>query len=153
MPITPEQIVAQARTWLKTPFHHQGRLKHKGVDCIGLIVGVMNELELSDDTGRFLSSYDVSGYSVTPDGYSLKAALDKHFQIVPIDEICPADILLFRFNKNPQHVAFVTDRADGAIGILHCYSTSNYVVEHILDKSWRRLIVAAYRFKPEHLPK
>lgn len=153
MTVTPKQIVAQARTWLKTPFHHQGRLKHKGVDCIGLIVGVMKELELSDDTGKLLYSYDVNGYSVTPDGYTLKATLDKHFNVIPIDEIALADILLFRFNKNPQHVAFVTDRADGAIGILHCYSTSHYVVEHILDKSWRRLIVAAYRFKPEHLQK
>ena len=38
--ITPEQIVAQARTWLGTKYHHQGRLKKsaKGPGgCLSLI--------------------------------------------------------------------------------------------------------------------
>ncbi len=43
-----EQIVSQARTWLRTPFHHQAWLKGKGCDCLGLIVGVVDELGLKD---------------------------------------------------------------------------------------------------------
>ena len=147
MSIIPEQIIAQARTWLGTPFHHQGRVKHVGVDCIGLIVCVIDELGLSDENGQRLASYDSTGYSRTPDGFTLKSKLDSHLQPISIEEIAPGDILLFRFNKNPQHVGFVTDRSDGDLSILHCYSTSNYVVEHRLDDKWRKLIVAAYRFK------
>ena len=41
-------IVTQARTWIGTPFHHQARLKGKGCDCLGLIVGVVDELGLKD---------------------------------------------------------------------------------------------------------
>jgi cell wall-associated NlpC family hydrolase len=26
-------VVAEARSWLGTPFHHQGRVKAAGVDC------------------------------------------------------------------------------------------------------------------------
>jgi hypothetical protein len=147
MQITPEEIIVQARTWLGTPFHHQGRVKHVGVDCIGLIVCVIDELGLSDKNGQCLSNYDATGYSRTPDGFTLKNKLDTHLQPVPIEEIAPGDILLFRFHKNPQHVAFVTDRNDGDFSILHCYSTSNYVVEHRLDDKWKKLIVAAYRIK------
>ncbi|MBL0320066.1 MAG: hypothetical protein IPP74_12385 [Alphaproteobacteria bacterium] len=43
-----QKIISQARTWLGTPFHHQARLKGKGCDCLGLIVGVADELGLKD---------------------------------------------------------------------------------------------------------
>jgi len=47
--VTKQQIILQARTWLGTKYHHQGRLKKSkagagGVDCIGLIIGVIDEL-------------------------------------------------------------------------------------------------------------
>lgn len=156
--ITHEQIIAQARTWKDTKFQHQGRLKKYpgckgGVDCIGLVVGVIGELKMRDATGKLLIDYDDTSYSFTPDGYTLKATLDAHLQPIekPKENIRPGDIPLMRFNKNPQHVGFITDRDDGALGIIHCYSNSEKVVEHILDDKWRDLIVAAYRFRPEHL--
>jgi cell wall-associated NlpC family hydrolase len=37
-------IVAIARTWLGTPYRHQGAAKHAGCDCLGLIRGVWREL-------------------------------------------------------------------------------------------------------------
>ena len=33
-------VVRMARTWLGTPYHHQGRVKGAGVDCGGLVIGV-----------------------------------------------------------------------------------------------------------------
>ena len=44
--ITKEDVVREAKTWLGTPFHHQGRLKGVGVDCAGVIVCVAKELKL-----------------------------------------------------------------------------------------------------------
>ena len=44
------EIVAEARTWVGTPYHHQGRLRGSRVDCVGLILGV----------GRALSILDIS---------------------------------------------------------------------------------------------
>ena len=66
-------IVAQARTWLGTRFHHQGRLKanaeHKGgVDCLGLIVEVSRELNITDKNGGLLASHDMTDYSWLPSG-------------------------------------------------------------------------------------
>ena len=34
-----DSIVAEARTWLDTPYLHQGRRKGHGVDCLGLVIG------------------------------------------------------------------------------------------------------------------
>ena len=81
----------------------------------------------------------------------LKAMLDEHLQSILLSEIAPGDIALFRFQQQPQHVGFITDRADGTLGILHCYSNSEFVIEHRLNEGWMSMLVQAYRFKPEQL--
>ncbi len=40
MSTSGSDVVRTARTWLGTPYHHQGRLKGVGVDCAGLLIGV-----------------------------------------------------------------------------------------------------------------
>jgi len=35
-----QAVVAEALTWVGTPFHHEARLKGKGVDCAQLLIGV-----------------------------------------------------------------------------------------------------------------
>jgi len=42
------EIVNEVRTWLDTPFQHQGRLKGVACDCIGLIVGVNKKFNITD---------------------------------------------------------------------------------------------------------
>ncbi len=39
-PATREQVVAEAMTWLGTPFQHQASLRGVGCDCLGLLRGV-----------------------------------------------------------------------------------------------------------------
>lgn len=41
-----EQIVAEAQTWLGTPYHHQGCLKNVGVDCGMILVAVFHAVGL-----------------------------------------------------------------------------------------------------------
>ena len=55
--LTPirSRIVATAREYLLTPFHHQGRKKGVGIDCVGLIACVGHELGILD--------YDCTDYS------------------------------------------------------------------------------------------
>jgi hypothetical protein len=38
--VTREAIVAAARSWLGTPYHHQASLKGVGSDCIGVITAL-----------------------------------------------------------------------------------------------------------------
>lgn len=42
--VTREAIIAAARSWLGTPYHHQASLKGVGSDCLGLIRGIWREL-------------------------------------------------------------------------------------------------------------
>lgn len=126
--MTRNEIVAQARTWLGTPWHHQGRLKGVGVDCIGLVIEVLKELGIQTE--------DTTDYSRFPDGKSLQEAMARHF--VEADKPQPGDILLMRVTKMPQHVGFVTDK-----GVIHSYYGAG-VVETGLGKNWKERVVAAY---------
>ena len=37
-----EELIAEARTWLGTPYHPEGRIKGVGVDCGGLVYELYN---------------------------------------------------------------------------------------------------------------
>jgi hypothetical protein len=144
---TPQDIIRAARGWIGTPFHHQARVKGVGVDCIGLLVGIARELELTDDKGLPLADYDQPNYSPLPDGRGLKTAVSLHLlELASAGEASLGDVYLFRFQQDPQHVGILSELPDGAASIIHCYSNTGKVVEHRLNDTWRKLIVAAYRF-------
>ncbi len=145
-------LVEEARSWLGTKFHHQGRVKKSinsrgGCDCLGLVVKVSDSLGLRDKYGSFIKDLDESNYPRSPDGQCLLQKLSYHFQEIEQKNINVGDLLLFSFAKYPQHLGFVAERNYGAqkqLTIIHAYSSSGYVCEHHLDNKWRRRIVSAY---------
>ena len=139
-------IVAQARSWLGTPFHHQARLKQVGCDCLGLIVGVVDELELRDKDGIKLGSYDEVTYSKEPDGAYLTQKLLGLLDEVPIEDMRPGDLALFSVKENPQHLAILTDY-EGGVGMIHSFAPARRVVEHRLDDDWRARLVKVFRWQ------
>ena len=140
-------IVAQARTWTGTPFHHQARLKGKGCDCLGLIVGVVDELSLKDKHGQPLAGYDEVTYSKEPDGAYLTEKLTALLDEVPIVEAQAGDLALFKVRENPQHMAFLTDY-ENTLGMVHSYAPARRVVEHRLDDDWKQRLVKVFRWQP-----
>ena len=142
-----EQIVSTARTWLGTPFHHQARLKGKGCDCLGLIVGVVNELGLTDAAGKKLSAYDEITYPKEPDGIYLIEKLTGLLTEVPIADARAGDLALFKVRENPQHLAILTDY-EGGLGMIHSFAPSRRVVEHRLDEDWHSRLLKVFRWQP-----
>lgn len=131
-------IVSKAREYVGTRWLHQGRVKGVGVDCIGLVVCVARELGLCD--------YDTTNYSRIPDGKVLRAGLDANMVLVRKSAMQPGDVLLIRFEEEPQHVAIVSDMG-GRLGIIHAYAQVRKVTEHGLDELWLARTVGVYRFK------
>jgi cell wall-associated NlpC family hydrolase len=126
-------IVRIARTYLGTPFRHQGRVPGRGLDCAGVIVCAAR--------AAGLPAYDVAAYGRLPTGDSLAHHLaSAGCREIGVSEVRSGDAYLMRFETDPQHLALVTD-----LGILHAYAEIGRVVEHRLDVVWRRRIVAAYR--------
>jgi cell wall-associated NlpC family hydrolase len=136
-------IVASARGWIGTRFHHQGRLKKTdthsgGVDCLGLLIGVAAELNLP------FTQYDETSYSHYPDTERLKHLLAKVMREIPVGSIQAGDILLLNVDNNPQHLAIVSEFACSP-AIIHAYAPARAVVEHALDAWWQQRIAAAFR--------
>ena len=126
-------VVRVARTWLGTPYHHQGRVKGAGVDCAGLLVGVANELGLSD--------FDVTGYSGRPNGDSLTRVCQEQMTPIPPEQLSPGDVLLFKFEAHAGHLGiFIGDNI-----LIHSYMPRRRVVEQSLDSRWWSLVAGQYR--------
>ena len=132
------EIVEEARSWLGTRYHHQGRIKGVGVDCGGVVVGVAQALNIP--------IADLSHYSPLPDGEQLEAACEENLIRIPTTEIEPGDVILFRFSEHPQHLAIAGDYPEGGLSIIHAFAPSRRVIEVRLDEIWFGRIYAAYRF-------
>lgn len=141
MTISRMDAVAEARSWLGTPFKHQASLKGVGCDCIGLIRGVGTALGLVDYDEKSDKAKPFLNYRLMPDSKKMRQGLRTF--LVPIDVIDakPGDIFFMAWTKEPQHVAFISDH-----GIIHSYSAIGKVVEHGLDRDWKQRVIDAYRY-------
>jgi NlpC/P60 family putative phage cell wall peptidase len=139
-------IVTHARAWVGTPFHHQARLKGKGCDCLGLVVGVVYELALKDKDGVQLAAYDEVTYSREPDGAYLTAKLTGLLEEILIEDARAGDLALFKVRENPQHLAILSDY-EGGLGMIHCFAPARKVVEHRLDDEWKLRLLKVFRWQ------
>jgi cell wall-associated NlpC family hydrolase len=111
--VTRDQIVAEAMTWLGTPFVWGQCAKGRGCDCKGLIYGVARDLGMPEANGplaRF-KSYRSANSALLLEG--LQASL------IPTEDPQAGDVacLIIGSPPKPQHLAMlVHDRR-----ILHCY--------------------------------
>ncbi|MDD3182358.1 MAG: NlpC/P60 family protein [Alphaproteobacteria bacterium] len=126
-------LIESARACLGTPFHHQGRLPQVGLDCIGLIIVALRSVGLA--------VHDRTDYAQRPDGVSLIAALVAH-GAVPVTTVEAGDVLVFRYDQQPQHVALAVTSER----LIHSFAPAGKVVESEIGAYWRRRLVGIYRF-------
>src|SRR5579884_2897639 len=127
--LTPDQIVAKAREFIGTKWHHDARLKGIGIDCSGLVICTFQELGVPVE--------DVRGYSPNADSFELmRRTMDSYLQPVQGDRR-PGDVILFRGRLMYNHCGFFAF-SDGAPSLIHAYSSPSImrVVEQPLDDSW-----------------
>ena len=139
---TRAAVIAEARRWIGTRWRHQGRTAG-GLDCVGLLIVVARSLNLIDQSALDEADRVASGYSRYPRGDALRRTLLQHLQPVEISR--PADILLFRIDAEPQHLAIAAEHPTGGMSIIHAYAPAPHrVIETILDDTWRRRLVAVF---------
>lgn len=124
------------KTFLGTRYKHQGRLKGVGLDCLGVVVELMKELNI-------YKGGDKINYSRYPDGHELYNSCKEWLVEKPINQMQEGDVLLMRFNEEPQHLAVLVDNNN----IVHAYIMSKKVVLHRLDEEWKSRIIAVFEFK------
>ncbi|HWP59522.1 MAG TPA: hypothetical protein VNL14_16640 [Candidatus Acidoferrales bacterium] len=138
----PEEIIAEARTWLEVPWVHQGRSRH-GVDCLGLPVNVAHHFRLTDR--------DYVTYGYTPNWRLLYKMLDEAcIRVKSKDDLRLADVPVFWMDtglvEEQMHLGIVADGGN-PLSIIHCYRRVGKVCENVFDQYWIDRIDRIYRFK------
>jgi cell wall-associated NlpC family hydrolase len=103
---------------------------------VGNELGLM---ECHDDSPR---AAEFVGYGRKPEPRKMLRALDMFMRRRPSKTFYPGDVLLMRFDEDPQHLAILTEEGT----IIHALYSLGKVVEHRLSAQWRSRVVAAWSY-------
>jgi len=137
--ITRNDIVAVARKYVGTPFHHMGRSPGVGLDCVGVPICVMRELKAT------APDFDVPNYAISPEGTALMAWCNESLPPVQKSEIRAGDLIVLIIDKFPQHVGIVGSLPNGELTIIHAAGGANppRVLEtRMAFGKWMRFVAA-----------
>lgn len=136
----PQTIIAEARSWIGTPYQHQASLKGVGCDCLGLLRGVWRgvvgaEPELPPP---YAPDWAEAGGTET-----LAAAAQRCLVEGDAATIAPGDVLLFRWRAGlpAKHCAIATSSKS----MVHAHDGA-CVTEVALTPWWQRHLAYVFRF-------
>lgn len=121
------RVVAEARRWVRTPYHTNADVMGAGVDCGMLLVRVFV------DTG-LVEPFDPRPY---PTDWHMHRSEERYLGFVTgrsrqVEEPGLGDIVLFRFGRCYSHGGIVTGL--GPVRIVHAHMPARMVLEEILSK-------------------
>ena len=138
---TRSEIVAEARSWIDTPFHHHACNKTVGVDCIHLLFGVCTAM------GLVPAGFRMPDYTMQPDG-SLLTHMGIHMTRIEKSAMRPGDLVVLAIDADPQHVGIVADYRHGGLSVIHASNARSCVPPRVIETrlmfSRRFAFVAAY---------
>lgn len=137
-------VVSAARSWLGTPFALHGRVKLKGCDCLGLIMGVAQELGLQDKYGKKISALDQGNYYMFGNYADLLMVFDMHFKMSP--KVFVGGLGLFNFDRDNAHLGIIGDYPGGRFSVIHSCMGIGKVVEHRLCGTFKDNLIQVYEF-------
>lgn len=145
--ISSALILAEARTWIGTPYRHQSRFKGIGCDCLGLVIGVY--VNVYGLLPRKPPPYTGSWAEETGQELMLEASREHLIELQSVKEAQPGDVLLFRmFPKRPIKHAAILSTIDPDVDnwkIIHAYSEHS-VMETSMITNIGSVCEYAFRF-------
>jgi cell wall-associated NlpC family hydrolase len=123
-----ESVVAEARSWLRTPYHHAADVKGHGVDCAMLLVRVYCDLGLVDKFDP--RPYTRDWFLHRDEERYLGVLLARSHEVrSPLE----GDVVLFRVGRCFAHAGIVSRVAP--LSIIHAFSSMRCVVEDTIRNS------------------
>lgn len=135
------QIAEAARTQIGVRWQHQAALKDVAADCRGLLIIVAGMLGIPEGKA-ILADARFSGYGRIPDPARLLEACAEYLN-PGRGEL--GDILLLRFEREPQHFALISRLKPRRM--IHAYAQARKVVENGIDHLWMSRVVRTYSFR------
>lgn len=137
-PVDNQRIIAFAKSKLDMPYLHQGRTD-AGYDCVGLLVAALADQGAIDNVPP--------DYGRIPEGQSLIRAIDDSNTVDKYDPaVTPlqeGDILIFRINKDPQHVGLFIGKGR----FIHACYAGQCIRQGRLGAFWLDRLTHIYRWK------
>lgn len=104
--MTREEVVKEAMSWLKTPYHHQARVKGAGVDCANLPAAVYEEVGLVTHINPKYSPQ----WMLHRDEEQFLEYIEPHaVEFLDEGQLKPGDLILWKFGRTFSHSAIVVD--------------------------------------------
>lgn len=140
---TRDDIVAEARRWIGTPYVHQASCIGAGTDCLGLVRGVWREILGPEPE---LVPHYTPDWSEPSREEVLHDAATRWLVPKPLGSDAYGDVLLFRMvgNAVAKHLGIAAQK-HGNLTFIHAYS-GHSVVETSLTAPWARKIVGRFEF-------
>lgn len=140
VPPTREAIVACARGWIGTPYHHQASCRGVGADCLGLVRGVWRELYGADAEPPPAYSRD---WAEASGEETLLAAAARHLVPIEVSSAAAGDVVVFRLRDGfvAKHTAILASSGS----FIHAME-GGPACEAPLTDWWRRRIAGAFSF-------
>lgn len=146
------RLCNEAETWLRTPFHHGGRVKKAGTDCIGLVNGIFMAV-LPDFKGLDFPAYNLEETLHRHDS-RLEIFLDTYprvFRIAKFHEdqkdkfknlrLLPGDMLGFRIGNGMHHLGLSL----GGKKFIECRQKWGTIESWLDDGTYEFRLLAVYR--------
>jgi cell wall-associated NlpC family hydrolase len=120
-----EQIVAEARRWLRTPWHHRQRCLGAGVDCVMLLCEVYEACGVIPHVEPEYYPIDIMFHR---GGEPVIAWMERLADEVEKPEV--GDVVIYKFGHSFSHAGIVI--GDGQI--IHAFRTYGQVVQSSIDE-------------------
>lgn len=122
MTCTRSQLIAEARSWLGTPYQTHQSCKGAGCDCGGFCYGVWKGCGLLPENaqpGRMSAQW----YLHKTDEIIVRSLLSYGAVEIPMADAKPGDVLTFQYGRAQSHMAFLLPRGQ----IIHSYAYKHVV--------------------------
>lgn len=133
-------ILAEATTWLGTPYRHQGSRRGVGCDCLGLVRGVWRAVYgvEPEQPGPYSPDWAESG-----NGDPLFAAAVRHCMERSPGQQQPGDLIVFRWRAHhaAKHLGILLPQDT----FLHAYEGHSVLASPLIPQ-WRRRIAGMFAF-------
>src|SRR5205085_9341538 len=139
-PLTRASIVAEARSWIGTPYLHQASLKGVGCDCLGLVRGIWRAVLGAEPEAVPAYAPDWADAS---NSETLADAAARHLTAIAVADVRAGDLLLFRWRTGfaAKHDAIAT----APDLMVHAHDGAA-VAEVAIAPWWRRRLAYSFRF-------
>ena len=125
-----QAVVAEAITWINTPFHHEAAVKGAGVDCAKLLYASYTATNMipTFEIEHYPQDWHLHNNDERYLSYILNFAVEMPPEYVPQ----PGDVVIWKFARSYSHAAIVIDWPN----IIHSYLNKTVNIDNIEQTKW-----------------